>query len=303
MPAPISNSTSRGGHEAGDPLPQRVQLPGAGLGIAQSAPGLPGQRRPSALDRLPGRCHTDRRVHSYTDYWGTRVDEFGIVEPHRDLRIMAESTVETATAQVRPGTRPSTCSTPCERSCRAFSGPRPTPSGMGLSKRRPGWPSAARLRWWTSQRPSPTRSHPALDYVPGATYVGVDVADVMSQGKGVCQDFAHLGIAMYRSIGIPARYVSGYLYAVEQTSAVAPDEPELSVQTHAWLEVFVPGYGWWGLDPTNAEPVGELHVKIGHGRDYQDVMPLAWRLSRWCGSPAGVQVRISRERLSQMAEQ
>jgi transglutaminase-like putative cysteine protease len=126
----------------------------------------------------------------------------------------------------------------------------------------------------------------------------MEVADVLAQGKGVCQDFSHLGIAMYRSVGIPARYVSGYLYAADQTVATAPEEPELTVQTHAWVEVLVPGHGWWALDPTNASPVGELHVKIGHGRDYEDVMPLRGVYHGGAEHDLGVQVRISRERLS-----
>ena len=108
---------------------------------------------------------------------------------------------------------------------------------------------------------------------------------------------------MYRSIWIPARYVSGYLYAADQTRAVAPDEPELSVQTHAWIEVFVPGHGWWGLDPTNNQTVGELHVKIGHGRDYEDVMPLTGVYHGGSDHDLGVRVAISWEPLSPMAEQ
>ncbi|MGH8948882.1 MAG: transglutaminase family protein [Acidimicrobiia bacterium] len=243
------------------------------------------------------------RVHSYTDYWGTRVDEFGIVEPHRELRIMAESTVET-----RSPSSPSTEAT--VEALESVRGElsdflRPSPHAIwdgqieeAAKEAVTGAIEVVDLATAVSDKVTST-----LAYVPGATYVGVDVADVMSKGKGVCQDFAHLGIAMYRSIGVPARYVSGYLYAVEQTSAVAPDEPELSVQTHAWLEVFVPGHGWWGLDPTNAQPVGELHVKIGHGRDYQDVMPLRGVYHGGADHQLGVQVRISRERLSQMAEQ
>jgi transglutaminase-like putative cysteine protease len=65
----------------------------------------------------------------------------------------------------------------------------------------------------------------------------------------------------------------------------------------------MPGLGWWGVDPTNAQPVGELHVKIGHGQDYQDVMPLRGVYHGGADHQLGVQVRISRERLSQMAEQ
>ena len=243
------------------------------------------------------------RVHSYTDYWGTRVDEFGIVEPHRDLRIMAESTVETATAQAPPSDATVDALDSVRAELSSFLRPSPHaiwdgPIEEAAREALGGAVDVVDVATAVSDKVTST-----LDYVPGATYVGVDVADVMSQGKGVCQDFAHLGIAMYRSIGIPARYVSGYLYATEQTSAVAPDEPELSVQTHAWLEVFVPGYGWWGLDPTNAQPVGELHVKIGHGRDYQDVMPLRGVYHGGADHQLGVQVRISRDRLSQVAEQ
>jgi transglutaminase-like putative cysteine protease len=243
------------------------------------------------------------RIHSYTDYWGTKVDEFGIVEPHTLLRVVAESTVET-------------------------SDPPDPDRGSDLDSL-----DAVRGELSTYLRPSPHATWDdliegqareavdgigdvvdaslaisaavtkSLDYVPGATYVGVDVTDVLSQGKGVCQDFAHLGIAMYRSVGIPARYVSGYLYAADQTRAVAPDEAELNVQTHAWIEVFVPDHGWWALDPTNNQTLGELHVKIGHGRDYEDVMPLRGVYHGGAGHDLGVQVRISRERLSQMAEQ
>jgi transglutaminase-like putative cysteine protease len=243
------------------------------------------------------------RIHSYTDYWGTKVDEFGIVEPHTLLRVVAESTVET-------------------------SDPPDPDRGSDLDSL-----DAVRGELSTYLRPSPHATWDdlieeqareavdgigdvvdaslaisaavtkSLDYVPGATYVGVDVTDVLSQGKGVCQDFAHLGIAMYRSVGIPARYVSGYLYAADQTRAVAPDEAELNVQTHAWIEVFVPDHGWWALDPTNNQTVGELHVKIGHGRDYEDVMPLRGVYHGGADHDLGVQVQISRERLSQMAEQ
>lgn len=216
---------------------------------------------------------------------------------------MAESTVETATAQAPPSDATVDALDSVRAELSSFLRPSPHaiwdgPIEEAAREALGGAVDVVDVATAVSDKVTST-----LDYVPGATYVDVDVADVMSQGKGVCQDFAHLGIAMYRSIGIPAQYVSGYLYATEQTSAVAPDEPELSVQTHAWLEVFVPGYGWWGLDPTNAQPVGELHVKIGHGRDYQDVMPLRGVYHGGADHQLGVQVRISRDRLSQMAEQ
>jgi transglutaminase-like putative cysteine protease len=86
---------------------------------------------------------------------------------------------------------------------------------------------------------------------------------VIRDRRGVCQDFAHLLIGLCRSLKIPARYISGYL-ATEKASA-----------THAWVEVFIPGHGWRGLDPTNNCQTDGTYVKIGHGRDYADVPPIS----------------------------
>ena len=86
--------------------------------------------------------------------------------------------------------------------------------------------------------------------------------------QGVCQDFAHIMIGLCRSLKIPARYVSGYLYN-------GPiDQLKGAQASHAWVEVFVPRIGWIGLDPTNNQPAGEHHVKAAIGRDYADVSPL-----------------------------
>ncbi len=108
--------------------------------------------------------------------------------------------------------------------------------------------------------------------------IGVPVDSVLADGRGVCQDFAHLAVALCRSQGIPARYVSGYLFTQDETSIPDPDGPgadaPVRVQTHAWFEAAIPGWGWLALDPTNQQAVGERHVKIGHGRDYDDVQPL-----------------------------
>ncbi len=102
-----------------------------------------------------------------------------------------------------------------------------------------------------------------LKYEPFSTHVHTPMDDVMKNRRGVCQDFAHLLIGLCRTLKIPARYVSGYL-ATEKASA-----------THAWVEVFVPGHGWRGLDPTHDCQIDETYVKIGHGRDYADVPPIS----------------------------
>jgi transglutaminase-like putative cysteine protease len=113
-----------------------------------------------------------------------------------------------------------------------------------------------------------------VEYRSGATDIGVDLDRIWTDQVGVCQDFAHLTIAMLRSVGIAARYVSGYFYASDPTGASSADTDEIVVATHAWVELAVPEWGWWAIDPTNGSPVGERHVKIGHGRDYDDVTPM-----------------------------
>jgi len=242
-------------------------------------------------------------ISSYTDYWGTRVDEFGIRASHTSLRVNAESVVETVAPPAPTGPSPIESLDTVRGELSTYLRPSPHSTWddrIAETARDAIQGSQDVVAAATAISDTVTSS---LDYVPGATYVGVDVADVLAQAKGVCQDFAHLGVAMSRAVGIPARYVSGYLYAADQTEAVAPEAPELDVQTHAWLEVFVPGHGWWALDPTNAQPIGELHVKIGHGRDYQDVMPLRGVYHGGSEHDLGVHVRISREQLSQITDQ
>jgi transglutaminase-like putative cysteine protease len=103
-------------------------------------------------------------------------------------------------------------------------------------------------------------------YQSGATDVHTPIETFLSQGAGVCQDFVHAMLAVCRSQGIPARYVSGYVYAGQEFLGAAA--------THAWLEAFIPATGWVGFDPTNSVLETENHIKIGIGRDYDDVPPL-----------------------------
>lgn len=235
------------------------------------------------------------RVFWYVDHWGTRVDEFGVREAHDALVVQADSVVVTRTPE--PVTSDSSVS---EYSTLIgdfvpFLAPSPhtvwddrireqaSDAVNGIEEAQAAVTAIADL------------VHEVLVYEPGSTFVGVLPATILANKKGVCQDFAHLAVAMYRSVGIPARYVSGYLYAVNQNDAVAPDDPELDVQTHAWIEAWLPGHGWWELDPTNPQPIGELHVKIGHGRDYDDVMPLKGVYHGASQHELGVNVRISRD--------
>ena len=115
------------------------------------------------------------------------------------------------------------------------------------------------------------RIHADFTYEGGVTDISTPVDRVLSERRGVCQDFAHLQIACMRALGLPARYVSGYL------RTHPPDGEEKRVgadASHAWLAVWAPGYGWVDLDPTNNLIAGDEHVTVAWGRDYGDVSPI-----------------------------
>jgi transglutaminase-like putative cysteine protease len=105
----------------------------------------------------------------------------------------------------------------------------------------------------------------SMRYEPGATTVHTSAKDALALQAGVCQDFAHLMLALCRSHGIPARYVSGYLYG--------PNSTDDNAASHAWADVFIEGKGWISLDPTHNCPQTEKYVRLGIGRDYADVPP------------------------------
>jgi transglutaminase-like putative cysteine protease len=115
------------------------------------------------------------------------------------------------------------------------------------------------------------RVHTRMHYKPHSTDVATDALLALAQGQGVCQDFAHLMIGALRSLGLAARYVSGYLLThppAGQPRLVGADA------SHAWVAVWCPRQGWVALDPTNDVAVGQDHVTLAWGRDYGDVAPL-----------------------------
>jgi len=109
-----------------------------------------------------------------------------------------------------------------------------------------------------------------FEYRPSATHVGATASDALRGRAGVCQDFAHLMIASCRAMGIPARYVSGYHFIGDLQTRTADFEQA----SHAWVEAYIPGTGWLGFDPTNNNRVDERYIKLGHGRDYLDIVPV-----------------------------
>jgi transglutaminase-like putative cysteine protease len=127
-----------------------------------------------------------------------------------------------------------------------------------------------------------------VEYVPGSTGVRTSAQEAWAQREGVCQDIAQLTAGLLRCVGIPARYVSGYLYPRSDAGV----GETVAGQSHAWVE-------WWtgewsGFDPTNGSPAGERHVLVARGRDYADVTPLK---GVYHGAPAtdlGVTVELTR---------
>ena len=107
-----------------------------------------------------------------------------------------------------------------------------------------------------------------LDYEPGATEATTLASEAWAEGKGVCQDFVHATLGGLRHLGIPARYVSGYL----MPDGDVPIGQAVEAESHAWVEWY-DGEGWIAVDPTNAKPVGLDHIVVARGRDYEDVAP------------------------------
>ncbi|MGJ9384040.1 transglutaminase family protein [Salipaludibacillus sp. CF4.18] len=110
--------------------------------------------------------------------------------------------------------------------------------------------------------------HDSFTYDPDATGVDTKANEAFTLKRGVCQDLTHIMLGILRAKGLPARYVSGYLYVGEDSALIGDSA------THAWVEVMIPGIGWVGLDPTNNVEALEYHICIGVGRDYQDMSPL-----------------------------
>ncbi len=116
-----------------------------------------------------------------------------------------------------------------------------------------------------------TRIHEDFEFDPTATHVTTSVETVLEIRRGVCQDFAHLMIGCLRALGLPARYVSGYLLTQPPKG-----QPRLigADASHAWVALYIPSYGWLALDPTNNIVPSDKHIMLAWGRDFSDVSPL-----------------------------
>jgi len=222
------------------------------------------------------------RVLQMRDYFGTTVDHLGIRGSHDDLLVLAEASVETTPADGAPA--PVSCERLSDQqfvnSHIEYLAPSQHVQWGELVNEVASWAVRSAADDVCERVLAVAQAVPTvLTYERGSTAIGVTLEELIDGGRGVCQDFAHLAVGMLRCTGIPARYVSGYLFALDETrpdhdADGDPDSTAISVQTHAWIEAAVPGYGWHALDPTNGGLVGERHVVIGYGRDYNDVPPV-----------------------------
>ncbi len=222
-------------------------------------------------------------VWTYSDYWGTYVSVFDITEPHRDLVIRAQSTVETDQAPADPGW---TLLPWAELRARAAAGRLLeflTPTALTTVTPAVAGPVVDDVRGADPVETAveiASRVRARVSYMPGATGVRTDAQEAWDQGQGVCQDLAHVTVALLRAAGLPARYVSGYLHPDPEA------EPRQTAvgESHAWVEYWAGE--WQACDPTSGAPVRERHVAVARGRDYADVPPLK---GIYHGAPASAQ--------------
>jgi transglutaminase-like putative cysteine protease len=210
------------------------------------------------------------------DYFGNEMNFFSIHEMHRTLTITAFSELE-----LLPEEAPHAGLTPAWEDVRELMLDKPTDEAFSASEfvsRSPFVKKAPEFAEYA--RPSFSKGRSLLDagfdlchrinkefrYDPRATTISTPVDEVLRKRGGVCQDFAHLMISCARSLGLPARYVSGYLRSGKDSIG--------GEASHAWCALFCPEFGWLDFDPTNDVMPQANHVTVAHGRDYSDVTPV-----------------------------
>jgi transglutaminase-like putative cysteine protease len=232
-------------------------------------------------------------IGSYRDHLGNTVHHFDVPGSHTRLGLVAESTVEVDSGSPVPDSMDASAWRDIDAIADSgeyfeflqssqFASPTPLSKAFAreIGVGRVGDPLSL-LRELNS------RIFKALAYVPKSTSVDSPIDTVLTTRMGVCQDFSHVMITVLRGLGIPARYISGYLYR----SADAQDRSSDGA-THAWLEALLPGLGWVGFDPTNDLLSTERHIRTAIGRDYADVPPAKGVFKGTAGSTLNVAVRV-----------
>lgn len=213
---------------------------------------------------------------SYTDYWGTAVTTFELHERHRRLTVHAQAVVETRGDELVWDTERRVAQNDVGWPALRDRGVTDSMAEFLALSRRTEPPEELRdLAHGSSDQPVRLAAldvcrlvHDRISYAKGSTDVDSSATEAWDAGQGVCQDFAHLTIGALRAIGIPARYVSGYLHPAQQ----AEPNTTVSGESHSWLEWWCGS--WVSYDPTLLRRLSDQYVRVGHGRDYGDVAPL-----------------------------
>lgn len=232
------------------------------------------------------------RVMNYGDHLGNIVHSFDLPGRHAQLIMQAESVVEIQRPPALPDALPKEAWNDIETMLMAHDfwdfladSPRVEQSQLLMQ-------FATELELNRNLDPLSAllelnhKIYQSFDYDSGSTEVDSPIDVALEARKGVCQDFAHIMLGIVRGLGIPARYVSGYLYYQSKTDRSTPDA------SHAWVEALLPGLGWIGFDPTNDILAGERHIRVAIGRDYSDVPPNKGVFKGVAESQLEVDVRI-----------
>jgi transglutaminase-like putative cysteine protease len=208
----------------------------------------------------------------YSDFYGNTIHYFDIAEAHNKLVVEVQSVVETVPLAKRPPV-PSVTSSDLKNSSERemlaefYTSSPYVPLEVELWREAQDALAEGRGDIWNDVRRLGGHIYRTFAYKPKTTGVSTRANDALKLRMGVCQDFAHVHLGLCRSLGIPARYVSGYFFNTTRR----PREIEAS---HAWIEAYVPGYGWAAFDPTHDRVADDRYVKIATGRDYADIRPI-----------------------------
>lgn len=229
------------------------------------------------------------RSYRYTDYWGTAVTAFDLHAPHTELEVTGSSVVETAPF-AGPADRIGWDDLHSGQLADRFD---EMLEATGYVPRDPELDAVAgQLRRGVSPAQAVMAAaqwvHETMHYIPGTTSVHTSAVQAFAEHRGVCQDYAHLTLVLLRGMGIPSRYVSGYLHP----DPAAEIDVTVAGQSHAWIEAWTGA--WWGYDPTNNIAINEQHISVGVGRDYADVPPLKGIFSGGGSTDLEVVVEITR---------
>jgi transglutaminase-like putative cysteine protease len=245
-------------------------------------------------------------LHRRTDFFGNIAHVFMLQHPHTQLSVTADSRVETAVPVTPPPADTPAWETVARRlavrdtaelldACQfVFASPLVAIPAAAEAFARPSFPPGTPVLAGALDLVG--RIFNGFTYDKSATTVGTSVAQALAGGRGVCQDFAHVAISCLRSLGLAARYVSGYL-----RTSPPPGKPRLvgADESHAWFSLFVPDSGWVDLDPTNNLIPGDTHITLAWGRDYGDVTPVKGVVMGGGTHTLSVMVDVSEEIASQ----